>query len=181
MHCTRECSTVYTEIYERKTKAKANIHKHCQQASTRYSIMYTLVARCTHSFSQSEQHKSKHTYVQHTNHICDASLDAKYANAQDSIKSSTHIIKRLEHDKKSKRLLCLHRCSLRHHSAKCTSICTNTPHKSRGKYYLICLHSHRASKKNQTNHTFNHIFHPHRAYATPTHFTCTNSHTPLLV
>ena len=123
--------------------------------------------------SQSEQHKSKHTYVQHTNHICAASLDAKYANAQDSIKSSTHIITRLEHNKKSKRLLCLHRCSLRHHSEKCTSICTNTPHKSRGKYYLIRLHSHRASKK-ITNHTFNHIFHPHRAYATHQHI----SHAP---
>ena len=50
MHCTRESIIVYTEVYERNTKAKGNIHKHCQQASTRYSVMYTLVARCKHSF-----------------------------------------------------------------------------------------------------------------------------------
>ena len=121
--------------------------------------------------------------MQHTNHICAVSPEAKYANAQDSIKWSTHIIKRLEHDKKSKRLLCLHRSLLRHHSAKCTSICTNTPHKSRGKYYLIRLHSHRPSKKiKQITHSTTSSIHTVHTRHTNTFHTHQQPHTtPCLI
>ena len=72
-------------------------------------------------------------------HICHINICKIYANAQDSIKRSQHIINALEHA--TKRANASYVCADAHSTItlqKSTSICTNTLHKSRGKYYLVC-------------------------------------------
>ena len=54
MHCTRKCSVVYTEIYERKTKAKGNWSMHCK-----HIVTHILYSRPNTSDKEEEKSKTK--------------------------------------------------------------------------------------------------------------------------